>query len=113
MMAFLLFKPEPARRPDGGPRRWIARQVHLSSAAADAPSSDRSEPARSRVAREYFAVPTDDDRLKIVVADGAAYLQDNLSWPADVIVVDGYDAESQVEALSTPAFYRELRAGAR
>jgi len=50
-------------------------------------------------------VPTDDNRLKIVVADGAEYMQ-KPERPADVIVLDGYDAESQVEALSTPAFYR-------
>ena len=58
------------------------------------------------VARQYFLVPPDDERLKIVVADGAEYLKkDNLR--ADVMVIDGYDAESQVEALSTPVFYRD------
>ena len=51
-------------------------------------------------------MPPDDDRLEIIVTDGAAYLQEH-ELAADVIVVDGYDAESQVEALSTPAFYRD------
>jgi spermidine synthase len=58
------------------------------------------------VARQYFFLPAEDERLNVIVTDGAAYLHDN-KLKADVIVVDGYDAESQVEALSTPAFYRD------
>jgi spermidine synthase len=58
------------------------------------------------IARQYFLVPPDDERLTIVVADGAEYVQRVVRKP-DVIVLDGYDAESQVEALSTPSFYRD------
>jgi len=105
MMAFLLFKPEPRDvlmigLGGGSIAKFIYHQLPRSRCLAI-----EVNPRVVAVAREYFAVPADDNRLKIVVADGAEYMQ-KPERPADVIVLDGYDAESQVEALSTPAFYR-------
>lgn len=106
MMAFLLFNPQPASvlmigLGGGSLAKFIYHRLPETRTVAIEVS-----PQVVDIARQYFFVPPDDDRLSIVVADGAAYLQDN-RISADVVVVDGYDAESQVEALSTPAFYRD------
>ena len=58
------------------------------------------------VAQRYFAVPDNDERLEVILGDGAEFV----SRPqvcADIIMVDGYDGESHAEALSTPEFYRD------
>ena len=55
-------------------------------------------------ARQFFHVPANDTRFAVTIGDGAervAQGQDS----ADVIVVDGYDADSQVPELSSRAFY--------
>ncbi len=106
MMACLLFKPDPREvlmvgLGGGSLTKFIYHQLPRAHIVAI-----EVNPRVVDIARQYFAVPEDDERLSIVVADGADYLQrDNLR--ADLMVIDGYDAESQVEALSTPAFYRD------
>jgi spermidine synthase len=56
------------------------------------------------VARQYFNVPADDARFEVIVADGAAYVErEDVS--AEVLAVDGYEADSHVESLATKAFY--------
>ena len=106
MMAFLLFNPTPANvlmvgLGGGSLAKFIYHQLPQTRTVAIEVNAQVVD-----IARQYFCVPPDDHRLEIIVTDGAAYLQDH-KLAADVIVVDGYDAESQVEALSTPAFYRD------
>jgi spermidine synthase len=106
MMAFLLFKPEPADilmvgLGGGSLAKFIYHQLPKTRTIAIEVNAQVVD-----IARQYFFVPPDDERLEIIVTDGAAYVHDNVI-DTDVIVVDGYDAESQVEALSTPAFYRD------
>jgi len=60
------------------------------------------------IARQCFLVPPDDDRFGVIVGDGAEYVGRG-GVAADVIMVDGYDAESHVEALATREFYRHCR----
>ncbi len=60
------------------------------------------------IARLHFHVPPDDERLTVRVGDGAEHMV-QAAAAADVIVVDGYDGESQVEELSSPAFYDACR----
>jgi spermidine synthase len=105
MMAFLLFNPKPATvlmvgLGGGSLAKFIYHRLPDTRTTAI-----EVNPRVVDVARQYFFVPPDDERLNIIVTDGAAYLEDNCV-ATDVIVVDGYDAESQVEALCTPAFYR-------
>ncbi|MBI4189588.1 MAG: polyamine aminopropyltransferase [Betaproteobacteria bacterium] len=106
MMAFLLFNPDPREvlmigLGGGSLAKFIYH--HLPRARSTAVEINPSVVA---VARQFFHVPTDDERLRVIVGDGAAYLGDG-RLRADVIMLDGYDAESQVEALSTPGFYRD------
>ncbi len=105
MMAFLLFNADPrdvlmVGLGGGSLAKFIYHRLPRARTVAIEVS-----PHVLTIARRYFMVPDDDERLSVVVADGAEYLQrDKLT--ADLIVIDGYDAESQVEALSTASFYR-------
>jgi spermidine synthase len=66
------------------------------------------EPQVVAIARQCFLVPPDDDGFEVIVGDGAEYMaRDDVR--ADVIMVDGYDAESHVEALATREFYIDCR----
>jgi spermidine synthase len=56
------------------------------------------------IARHSFHVPDDDARLKVLIGDGAEHIS-HKGHSVDVIAVDGYDAESQVEELSSKPFY--------
>ncbi len=58
------------------------------------------------VARRYFDVPPDDTRFEVILGDGAEFAS-RPTVCADLVVVDGYDGESHVEALATTAFYRD------
>jgi len=60
------------------------------------------------IARQCFLVPENDPGLEIIIGDGAEYMSRE-DVCADVIMVDGYDAESHVEALATSAFYSDCR----
>ena len=106
MMAFLLFNPEPRQvlmvgLGGGSLAKFIYHRLpRVRTVAVEI------NPQVVAVARQFFHVPQDDERLNVVVGDGGAYLS-NDKLCADVIMVDGYDAESQVEALSTLGFYRD------
>jgi spermidine synthase len=54
--------------------------------------------------RQQFLIPDDDERLKVVCADGADFVRD--APPGfDVILVDGFDAGGLSVQLCTPDFY--------
>ena len=61
------------------------------------------------VAREFFVLPDDGDRLDIVIDDGARYVQET-TVQFDIIFVDGFDRHARVGALDTLAFYQACRA---
>ena len=54
--------------------------------------------------RDEFAIPRDDERFRIVHADGAKYLTGRWN-SADVIMLDGYDAEGIPPALASQRFF--------
>ncbi|HET8704724.1 MAG TPA: hypothetical protein VFM46_00370, partial [Pseudomonadales bacterium] len=58
--------------------------------------------------RNEFFIPADNERFRIVQADGAEYVQ-NKSGIADLIFLDAYDEFGIPAALTTPAFYRNCR----
>lgn len=60
------------------------------------------------VARRYFHVPDNDARFEVVVGDGAEFVT-RADVRADVMLIDGYDAEAHVAELSSLKFYRECR----
>ena len=106
MMAFLLFHSDPQRvlmvGLGGGS---LAKFIYHRFPATQVVAVEIS-PQVVAIAREFFYLPAGDVRLNIVVGDGAEYLRGE-ERTADVILVDGYDAESQAEALFTLEFYRD------
>ena len=109
MMAFLLFRPEPRSvlmvGLGGGSVAKFMRH-YLPEVQVRVLEID---PQVVAIARQCFLVPPDDDRFEVIVSDGAEYMaRDDVR--ADVIMVDGYDAESHVEALATREFYADCRA---
>lgn len=56
--------------------------------------------------RNEFEVPADDDRFRVVRADGAAYVQ-NLPSIFDVIIIDGFDEVGQPPQLCCRKFYQD------
>lgn len=114
MMGFLLFNERPQRvlmiGLGGGSLAkfiyhrlpWVATEVV------------EINPRVVTIARQCFHVPQDDARFNVIVGNGAEHMV-RIGRGADVVAVDGYNAESQVEELSNEAFYdacrRRLNAG--
>jgi len=108
MMGFMLFKEHPARvvligLGGGSLAKFIYHR--LLWAAVDAVEIS---PQVVAIARHYFHLPPEDGRFRLIIGDGAAHLARE-GEPADVIAVDGYDAESLVKALSDKPFYDACR----
>jgi spermidine synthase len=55
-------------------------------------------------ARSYFDLPQDDERLRIIVGDGARYVPAHPS-SCDVLLLDGFEDGKQPAALCSQGFY--------
>ena len=105
-MAFLLFNPDPRAAlliglGGGSLAKYFYHRLPLTRTVAV-----EVNPRVIAVARQFFHVPPDDERLRIIIGDAAAHLKNDLQR-VDVIMLDGYDSEAQVEELSTLSFYRD------
>ena len=67
------------------------------------------EPAVVAVARQFFRLPPEDDRLRIVIGDGANFVQTSRAR-FDCILVDGFDRHARVGELDSELFYLAARA---
>jgi spermidine synthase len=105
MMCFLLFGACPARIAmlglGGGS---LAKFVYHHLPACRTVVVENSAPVIV-AARQYFHVPKDDARFRVIEADGAVWVQEN-PRSSDVLMVDGYDGRRKVEEFCTPDFYR-------
>ena len=54
--------------------------------------------------RNEFAIPAENERFHVMLADGADYVSDAAS-PVDVLIVDGFDTGGQAPQLGTQQFY--------
>ena len=61
------------------------------------------------IARQYFKLPDDPQRLNVLIEDGADYMLRGDSR-FDAILLDGFDAEARSGALDTLPFYQACRA---
>ena len=106
MMAFLLFKPEPRNvHMIGLGGGSLAKFVYHYIPEAQVTAVEVN-PQVVAIARQFFLLPPNDERLNVMVGDGVEYVS-RKGLRADVLVVDGYDSESQVAALATLPFYRD------
>ncbi|OIR00883.1 spermidine synthase [mine drainage metagenome] len=67
------------------------------------------DPRIAPMAQQYFHLPVDPQRLKVVIADGADYVIDARS-SFDLILVDGFGADARAGRLDGAAFYAAARA---
>jgi spermidine synthase len=108
MMAFLLFMPPPRDvlmigLGGGSLAKFIYHHVPQARIRAVEVS-----PEVVAIARHYFHVPADDPRFQVVIADGSEYvLREDVA--ADVVIVDGYDADAHAEELASRDFYAACR----
>jgi spermidine synthase len=107
MMAFLLFNRCPNRilllGLGGGS---LAKFCYANFPAA---SLTAVEVNRDVIAlRDAFGIPADDDRFRVVNADGAAYVS-NLTRCKDVILADACDRSGLAAELDSVDFYRKAR----
>ena len=109
MMGFLLFNERPGRvlmiGLGGGslPKFFFHRLPETRIDVIEV------NPRVVAIARSSFHVPADDARFTVRIGDGAEWIA-RPGQPADAIMVDGYDGESQVAELSTLQFYEACRA---
>jgi len=104
MMGFLLFHPAPRRvlmvGLGGGS---LAKFIYHRIPEAETEVLEINPDVVS-IARRFFQVPASDGRFTIRVCDAAEFVaRDGPSY--DAILVDGYDGDSLVEALSTRTFF--------
>ena len=104
MMAFLLFNPAPGNigligLGGASVAKFIHRHLPDSRLTALEINPDVVSAARS-----FFLLPADDERLQVVIGDGARYVRDQ-DGTLDVLLVDGYDAHRIVEELASADFY--------
>lgn len=67
------------------------------------------EPAVVAVARQNFKLPEEDERLRIVIGDGAEFVAAS-QQRFDLILVDGFDADARTGMLDTLPFYLNCKA---
>lgn len=108
MMGFLMFNPLPQEvlmigLGGGSLAKFIRKQRPQTRITAV-----EIDPRVIAAARTHFELPPDDATLSVVEADGALYVRQH-PGSADVILLDGFDAGNQVEALATQTFYAACR----
>lgn len=108
MMGFLLFHPAPRHvvmvgLGGGSLAKFIYHRVPGARITAI-----EANPQVITIARSHFHLPMDDERLRVVLGRGESWLSE-ANEGSDVLMVDGYDGNSQAEDLSTEDFYMNAR----
>jgi spermidine synthase len=114
MMSPLLFVPEPERVLQLGlGAAALTKSCHRYLRGSQIAVVE-IDPAVVRVARQWFALPPDDARLRVLTGDAGAFVA-TVPATADWLQVDLYDAEARGPVLDDVPFYtacrRALRAG--
>jgi len=112
MMAPLLFAPEPEQVLQLGlGAAALTKFCHRYLKASRIVVVDIN-PTVIRVARQWFALPQDDERLRVVQADAGAYVR-SVPVSADWLQVDLYDALARGPVFDDVDFYRACRGALR
>lgn len=112
MMSFMLFHPQPAELlmiglGGGSMARFLHRRLPGTRTTVV-----EIRPEVVMAARSYFGVPADDERMRVIIDDGAAYVPAHPS-SADVMLLDGFDDGEQPRALCSQDFYDAAHAALR
>ena len=112
MMAFLLFCPNPREvLMVGLGAGSMARFIHQRMPKTRVTVAEIN-PGVVTVARKYFHFAEEDERLEIVIGDGAEVLPRRRA-SCDVLVVDGFVNGRAADALCTQSFYDSAYAALR
>lgn len=103
MMAFLFFNREPKRITiiglgGGSIPKWCYQQLP----AADITVIEINP--KVIALRDQFYIPADDDRFRVIHADGADHVS-RTSKSIEVLLVDGFDIHGQPPRLCSQEFY--------
>lgn len=106
MMGFMLFHPQPRHflmigLGGGSLAKFCYHRLETSAVTVI-----ENNPKVVAAARMYFELPENDQRLRVVEDDGAAFVRVNPN-SCDVLMVDAYDGHSQVLALASEGFYAD------
>lgn len=109
MMSFLLFRARPAHIVMIGMGGGSLLKFVYKHLPATRTTVVELEPQVIAVARQYFHVPPDDDRLAVETAEGGAWVAAHPDC-CDVLMVDGYNGSEQGAQLCSEDFYASARA---
>ena len=56
--------------------------------------------------REWFHIPADDERLQVILGDGAEFVQCG-DWTADILLIDAFDPAGVAPSLASDDFYAQ------
>ncbi len=103
MMAFLLFNPHPEHivmigLGGGSLPKFCYRHLPRSQITVVEINEDVI------ALREEFCVPRDDERFRVIHADGARYIE-RLDERMDVLLIDAFDADGIALSLAKSDFY--------
>jgi len=56
--------------------------------------------------REWFHIPADDERLQVILGDGAEFVRRG-HWTADVLLIDAFDHAGVAPSLASRDFYAQ------
>jgi spermidine synthase len=57
--------------------------------------------------RESFCIPPDDERLQVIVGDGADFVRHG-EWTADILLIDAFDRTGIAPSLASTDFYARV-----
>ena len=105
MMSFLLFNPDPRHivmigLGGGSLAKFCYRNLRNTRFTAVEIDADVI------ALRDEFFLPADNERFRVVHADGARFIS-RLDQPVDVILVDAFDADGVAVSLATSKFYED------
>src|SRR5205807_1596522 len=56
--------------------------------------------------RELFQIPPDDERLRVILADGADFIRQG-EWTSDILLIDAFDHAGVAPSLARQDFYAQ------
>ncbi|SCY29869.1 polyamine aminopropyltransferase [Nitrosospira sp. Nsp13] len=108
MMGFMLFHPNPENilmigLGGGSLAKFVYHRLPRTKTTVI-----EINPQIVAMARNYFFVPDDDERLQVIIAEGEGYVASHPA-SADVLMIDGFDDGCQVSSLCSQDFYNRAR----
>jgi spermidine synthase len=110
MMGFLLLQPAPCRIAmvglgGGSLLKYCRRRLPATEFTAIEISPEVI------ALRRQFGIPDDDERLRVICADGADFVRRAAASGDgfDVLLIDGFDRDGQARQLCSAAFYDDCR----